>query len=1113
MLSKFKNQKMLDNSWVTETLNELMSGNLTNGSKLKKLSGFAENVYSIRGTIKARIVFTFGLYQGELSIFLLDILPNHDIPKNNTYDEQVRIIQKMMFGEALLLEEPDVKTILSAITTIKPVPVYEFNRSGIILSEEQNNLIKAELPLLVNGPPGSGKTSTLFIILSELIDQADTGLHKRYLYITRSKALANFMRDEWLKSGGKQRAEENNITVEFKYAHCSFYQEVDDNFLYYPLVDKKRLDDVHNTKENIPLLLSMTDTREWFDKQLKELKKRDEFCSSMPIDFESFLQEKDILCGYSREAYLASEFGKRNSLFDPSQKKIIYDLYEEYLLFVKNQMSKNQLFDLNLCKVNSGIGKENEHEYDIILVDETQDFSLGQLHDLKQSSHNNQMVISIDTNQDLEKGLSLRTHIKGLFTLNGICSLNSISLIKSYRCPEIVIELANCLIALKNKITGGVADKAEYSHFEQQSTAKEKGHTLFINNQTLQKSKDLLSRFKDTEIVVVAHADKKAEAQKAFPNYTVFTPEDIKGLEYKCVIAYQLFDTPLFKDANKVLKKAPEKANVFRAKPGEAQPLFAPCFNGVFTAFTRAQNALIIVQEELNELSHITNPLKNIVDKANQKTTGITNTNTTNQPVQTTIDDWKKQVDDLLYQGKIQIAEEVFNQRLKATLLLSFQEYQKKNAPTQDISNIEIAHKENHQYKQEFKKPQEEEKPSAQATQVFKRKTQSLRPDNEQKNKEVKSNLQSASDNKKKAQSLLPVKNQHTRELIIKKSKQQVTSDLNKKTQSIPSVNNQNTKEQLIQKSTYLLNDFTGSFLEIFLHCEDLLQYRKLKLPEFSNQTFLDSIICDEKKKQIFEQLLIKKPLLIRKFFNSLELANMDNLAMLEVNLNEIMHTQYMKNVISIFEQFKFPGFIVNHMVNPNGINLLAQVIDGGSIGGLNTLLKINGVDVNKRDKFGFTPLLLAVNINNIKAVNMLLKCEGIDVNLADDDGLTPIIAATNDTTIDCLKALLKCKGLQHDENLTPLCIAVKFNQQEAVNVLLHVKGVGLPYLDKLLFFAKDKGTNKEIIELIKARRKQINELTEQNNNYSSYHFFKYNTNERDQIECTYSHTFNPSKK
>jgi ankyrin repeat protein len=481
------------------------------------------------------------------------------------------------------------------------------------------------------------------------------------------------------------------------------------------------------------------------------------------------------------------------------------------------------------------------------------------------------------------------------------------------------------------------------------------------------------------------------------------------------------------------------------------------------------------------------------------------------------MDDWKKQVDDLLYQGKNQIAEEVFNQRLKATLLLSFQEYQKKIAPTQDISNIQSAHKENHPNKQDFKNPQYEEKPSAQATQVFKRKTQSLRPDNEQKNREAKSNLQAASDNKKKAQSLLPVKNQNTRELTSKKLNPQATSNLNKKTQSISSVNNQNTKEQLIQKSTYLLNKFTESFLEIFLHCEDLLQYRKLKLPEFSNQTFLDTIICDEKKKLIFEQLLIKKPLLIRKFFNSLELANMDNLALLEVNLSEIMRTQYMKILISIFEQFNFPGFIVNHMVNPNGINLLAQVIDGGSIGGLNTLLKIKGVDVNKRDKFGSTPLLLAVNINNIKAVNMLLKCEGIDVNLADDEGLTPIIAATDDTTIDSLKALLKCKGLQHDEHLTPLCIAVKFNQQEAVKVLLHVKGVGVPYLDKLLIFAKEKGANKEIIELIKARRKQINvieyEPTEQSNSYSSYHFFKYNTNGRDELEYIYSHTFNSSNK
>lgn len=1079
MLSKFKNQKLLDDGWVTKTIDELMSGDLTNGSKLKKLSGFVENVYSIRGSIKARIVFTFGLYQGELSLFLLDILPNHDIPKNNTYDEQVRIVQKMTFGEGLPLEEPDAKAILSAITTTNPVPVYEFNRCGIILSEEQNKLIKAELPLLVNGPPGSGKTSTLFIILSELIARVDVGLHKRYLYIARSKALANFMREEWQRSGCKQRAEEHNITVEFKYAHCNFYQEVDEHFLYYPLVDKKRLYDAHNSNVNIPLTLGMTDTREWFDNQLKELKKRHKFDNSITIDFESFLQEKDILCGYSRDTYLANEFGKRNSLFDPSQKKIVYDLYEDYLKFVKNQMSNKQLFDLNLCKVNTSIGQEEENKYDIILVDETQDFSLSQLQDLKQLSCNNQLVMSIDTNQDLEKGLSLRTHIKGLFTCNGICSINSISLVKSFRCPEIVIELANCLIALKNKITGGVADKAEYSRFEQQSTAKEKGDALFVSSRSLHEAKELLSQFKDTEIVVVAHADKKEEAQKAFPNYTVFTPEEIKGLEYKCVITYQLFDTTLFKEANKELKKKSEKENVYRAKPGEARPLFAPSFNAGFTAFTRAQNALVIVQDNLNELSHITTPLKDIVDKANQKPVLVTNTNTTKQPIKTTLDDWKKQVNDLLDQGKHQKAEEVFNQRLKATLLFSFEEYKKKKASTQDISNTQSTRKESHPNKQEHKNPQNEKKATAQATRESEKKTQSLHSANDQKN---------------------------TKPPIIKPNSQ-VTGTIQKKTQSLPTATNKYTKEQLIQKSSYLLNNFSELFLEIFLNHENLIVYRTLPLPQFNNQTFLDAIICDNNKKQIFEQLLSKKPLIFRKFFNQLELANMDTFAFMQNNLDGLLLNQYMKNFMSIFNQFNFPGFIVNHMVSPNCKTLLLQTIDGKSDKGLESLLQIKGVDVNKPDIFGFTPLLFAIGCNNINAVNILLKCEEIDVNKVGGDGFKPLcVAAGDDKSIDILKALLQFKGTVLDENLTPLSIAVKLNQKKAVKALLKVEGISVNYLDELLIFAKNNGSKEEIIELIELKRIQIIASS------FSVQFFKYNA-ERKEIEPTHSHTYTSGNK
>ncbi|MCL5273073.1 MAG: AAA family ATPase [Gammaproteobacteria bacterium] len=797
MLSKFKNQRLLDQGWVIQTLNELSSEGWTNGANLKKLSGFNEKVYSIRGTLKGRLVFTVGRYQGQLSLFLLDILPNHDIPTHNTYDEQVRMVQNMIREEALPLEALDTQATRLALTTTEPVPVYEFNHNGLILSDEQNKLIKIDLEdkaLMINGPPGSGKTSSLFIMLVERIEQETANEPKCYLYIARSKELAHFMREEWRQSGYEQRARKNGCTVRFSYAHCSLYNEVDEHFLYYPIMDKDRLNHARTIQKEMPLIIGVTKTKSWFDGKLNELRKRPSVDSKLQIDFESFLQEKDILCGYSREAYLSDGFGKRNSLFEPSLKKVVYDLYEEYLVFVATEINDQQVFDLSLCRVE----QEQDWQYDLILVDETQDFSLGQLKDFRRLCPKNQIVMSIDSNQDLAKGLSLRTHIKGLFTRDNTCFVTSVSLVKSFRCPGIVIELANCLITLKNKITGGVTDKDEYSNFQMQSKDYGSGDVLWVNSQSLPQSQELLSGFIDTEIVVVAYADKKKAAQKRFPNYTVFTPEDIKGLEYPCVITYHLLDTPLFKEANSLLKKATDKVNIHRAKPEEARPRFAPDFNGVFTAITRSQKALVIIEDEVYELTHLMASLKKVVDRANQNPSLIAPHIALTQRIETTIEDWKKQVNDLVSQGKNRMADEVYNQRLKETLGQSFAEYIRKDELLQNTSQVQSAPITRTPNRKERKKLQYEPKKPL------------------------------ASENiKKQIQSLPP---------------------------GVPKGH-----KQLITKSTFLLKHFNPLFLNTFLISEPVVQYRTLPLPEFNNQTLLDAIICDEDKRPILELLLTEK--------------------------------------------------------------------------------------------------------------------------------------------------------------------------------------------------------------------------------------------------------------
>ena len=81
------------------------------------------------------------------------------------------------------------------------------------------------------------------------------------------------------------------------------------------------------------------------------------------------------------------------------------------------------------------------------------------------------------------------------------------------------------------------------------------------------------------------------------------------------------------------------------------------------------------------------------------------------------------------------------------------------------------------------------------------------------------------------------------------------------------------------------------------------------------------------------------------------------------------------------------------------------------------------GTDVNAKDSFGSTPLLLA-GAKNQKEVVELLIAEGADVNAKDDEGTTPLDAATHPNNPNKNKAevaaLLRKHGGKTDEELGP---------------------------------------------------------------------------------------------
>lgn len=104
-------------------------------------------------------------------------------------------------------------------------------------------------------------------------------------------------------------------------------------------------------------------------------------------------------------------------------------------------------------------------------------------------------------------------------------------------------------------------------------------------------------------------------------------------------------------------------------------------------------------------------------------------------------------------------------------------------------------------------------------------------------------------------------------------------------------------------------------------------------------------------------------------------------------------------------------------------------------------LLAHPGIEVNKPDIGGFTPLCLAVAYNMPECVRLLLAAPGIDVNACGDNGTHPLWQAAMCGNLACMQQLLAAPALDaqlaNTNGVTPLSAAAAGGHPECVRVLL----------------------------------------------------------------------------
>ena len=626
------NIELINNEDVEETVNKIVLGEYQ-AVNLEKLHG--HSIYSARINKSDRLLFTTTKDHNGSHMVLLDVVRNHDYHKSKFLKTNVlsnfleknaqEISQAIRSRHFDACDTPDSVAALKRKTAkYKLVPADYHNDKFIIFNIDQEQALVASLPAIVSGSPGSGKSAVALSMLCQLGKQhhIDDPSLLPFLYVANSKPLVDQMQAMWASLPNQDIPDD---MVQFK-----TYNEI--------------LLDLYNLNEND--LVDEAYFNTWLEEYITQNRKKT--VNRLFKQKDIFYQEFRIISGFN-EAEEYKDCGQRNASIKKEDREVMFELYQEYQHHLHSRnMIDPTFFAFDLHK-----------HYSFIVVDESQDLSRRQLLNLRNLVVNRQIAYCIDTHQSLLDTKSVRPFLKSIDN-----DITFISLPSSYRCPSSVINLANAVINQKMALTGGLVDKEEYPEIKlNEYQEKNDGEVVWID----EKSQDYLDTIQQqfaqtTDFAIVTHQEFIAEAKQKFNTPLVFTPEEVKGLEYTTILAYKLFNDDVFSQANTILKKksgdTTKKTNRPKTK-GDFDDSFGPLYNQIFTAFTRATTRLLIYQEQERSIQHVLQPLITITDSGES---GIILVTAEESPA--TPDQWHQQMDQLIAQGKLKQARDIYTHKL-----------------------------------------------------------------------------------------------------------------------------------------------------------------------------------------------------------------------------------------------------------------------------------------------------------------------------------------------------------------------------------------------------------------------------------------------------------------
>ena len=583
-------------------------------AEVKKLTG--TDYYRAKLDYTNRLLFKIVTFNQKCYALILEVIYQHAYEKSRFLNGAV--IDENKIESVDFSDLPHTENTENSINYLNLSSHYFHLLDKVVsFDETQKDIFHIQPPIIIIGSAGSGKT---MLTLEKM--KCCPG---EVLYITGSP---------YLVQNARQLYYSNHYTNEA--------QEID--FLSYSeFLETLRMPQGHEI--NFPV----------FSKWLSSLNKVRDYQDANKLyeEFKGVLTGNQIEKPYlSRLEYV--DLGVKQSIYSVAERDKVYDLFEKYVLFLKN----NAIYDTNILSYEyHGLC---EPKYDFIVIDEVQDFTPIQLSLILKSLKNvQQFILCGDSNQIVHPNFFSWSKIKTLF-YNQQTS-NSTDIIRilntNYRNSPSVTTIANRILKTKN-IRFGSIDRESHYLVKSQSTTKGEVYCL-IDNQIIRKEINDKTKKSTKFAIIVLQDSMKEKVKQHFQTPLVFSIFEAKGLEYDNVILYHFISTEekRFRDiAEGVIPSDLEGDFVYsrvKDKTDRSLEIYKFFINALYVAITRSIKNVYFI-EEIKE-----HALLNLIGlKLTEEFIAI-------EAQESSLEDWKKEAHRLAMQGKTEQADAILNNILE----------------------------------------------------------------------------------------------------------------------------------------------------------------------------------------------------------------------------------------------------------------------------------------------------------------------------------------------------------------------------------------------------------------------------------------------------------------